>query len=529
MTGAATQSATATAQQGLIVTPHPLATEAGAEVLRQGGTAIEAIVAAGAVLTVVCPHFCGLGGDGVWLISDREGRRVSVAGLGQAAGGVVADNGPIPERGADAALTTAGLVPGWEAILSWALAEWGAGFDVADLLEPAEAYARSGYPVSDQQIFWTRFRDSEFGNWPDVARIFLANGQPPQKGTVLRQPQLAETFAALGRDGLGSFSHGALASRVAQGLEAAGSPLRAEDFARTRVAPEPPLRLALDGLTLFAPPPPTQGLTTLTIMGVLDRLTNIGQATDADRLHLQVEAVKQAFLHRGGIADPRCMADAPALPTSAEFQRIASKIDPTRALPWHEPYRSADTVFLAASDNKGRSVSALQSTYFDWGAGIVAGDTGIVWNNRGAAFSPDPASPNHLAPGKRPFHTLNPGLAVWADDQTLLYGTQGADGQPQTLAVLLTEVIHRGRSPAEALARPRFLLGRTFSDPHASLKIESDVDDGALAVLAERGHDLSPLPPLSPIAGQAGMILVSGDGEKRGAHDPRGDGSAQVA
>ncbi|NLH80960.1 MAG: gamma-glutamyltransferase, partial [Phyllobacteriaceae bacterium] len=172
------------------------------------------------------------------------------------------------------------------------------------------------------------------------------------------------------------------------------------------------------------------------------------------------------------------------------------------------------------------AVSVLQSTYFDWGSGVVAGDTGILWQNRGAAFGRADDDPNRFAPGKRPFYTLNPGLALADGRPRLVYGTQGADGQPQTLAMILTRLIDHRLDPLEALRRPRFLLGKTFSDGRDTLKIEVDAGAAVLADLARRGHQLSPIDAASPLAGQAGVIRIAADGRLDGAHDPRGDGCA---
>ena len=168
----------------------------------------------------------------------------------------------------------------------------------------------------------------------------------------------------------------------------------------------------------------------------------------------------------------------------------------------------------------------LQSIYFDWGSGVVAGDTGILWQNRGAAFSLDPASPNCLRAGKRPFYTLNPGMALRDGRPHLLYGTQGADGQPQTLALLLSLLIDHGLDPLAALSQPRFLLGRTFSDSRDSLKIEANAGAALVARLAAMGHEVSPIDAFSQLGGQAGVIRINDDGSVEGAHDPRSDGGA---
>ena len=522
------QSAHASADEGVIVTPHPMATEAGLDVLRRGGNAAEAVIAAGAVLTVVCPHFCGLGGDGIWMLADDEGRRVCIPGLGQAAENVRSSD-PISVRGAGSALTSAGLVAGWEAMLSWSSKAWGGNADADDLLHRAEEIAAHGHPISKQQIFWTAFRKDEFRHWPELARVFLDNGNVPAEGTPQRQAELAATFKELRREGLRSFYSGALGQRIAQGLETAGSPLRLSDLEKTRCVPVAPVSLKIGNATLFAPPRPTQGETTLTIMGVLSRIPDLATRPAHERLHFQVEAVKQAFLRRAGIADPSFTDEVSTIASETDFADMTAAIDADRALPWGDRFQSADTVYLAASDRAGRHASCLQSTYYDWGSAIMAGDTGIVWNNRGAAFSSDGTSPNAIAPGKRPFHTLNPGIAVTDDGRTLLYGTQGADGQPQTLAVLLTEVLLRNKSPLEALAAPRFLLGRTFSGSNVSLKIERAVGDVVLRELEARGHEVAEIPELSPLSGQAGVVLVNADRTKIGAHDPRGDGTASAA
>ncbi|WP_330448230.1 gamma-glutamyltransferase [Paracoccus marcusii] len=178
---------------------------------------------------------------------------------------------------------------------------------------------------------------------------------------------------------------------------------------------------------------------------------------------------------------------------------------------------------LRRDGRAGRCASVLQSTYFDWGSGCVIGDTGIIWHNRGASFATHPTHPNVIGPGKRPFYTLNPGIALKDGRPHLLYGTQGADGQPQTLAVLLSGLVDLGLSPEAALAQPRFLLGRTFSDSRDSLKIEASLGDAAITSLAAMGRETAELPALSPIFGCAGAIRIDATGSS-GAHDPRGEG-----
>tara|TARA_R110002020_G_scaffold8966_6_gene35954 strand:- start:1594 stop:3162 length:1569 start_codon:yes stop_codon:yes gene_type:complete len=511
----------------MVVSPHPLATEAGRAVLARGGNAIEAAVAVAATLAVVMPHFCGLGGDAVWLVCDREGRQRCFLGIGQAAAGVTATNGAIPTRGPSSMLTSACAVDSWGHALAFSEANWDGRERFADLMSPAIELADAGYVPSGSQDFWLAFRAQEHPAWPGFAEIFDHRSD----AGLLRQPELAASLRCLANDGYRSFYDGPLSEAIADGLAKAGSPLNAADLAATRTREVDPLALDYRGTLLLAPPPPTQGCATLAIMGILSRfdLAETGTASSA-RMHLLVEATKQAFLNRSSIADPdfdiRKNDPAAAMLEADTLDAAARSIDPASAMPWPHPGNTADTVFFAVADPAGRCVSVLQSTYFDWGSGITVPGTGILWQNRGAAFSTEPGHPNCLAPGKRPFYTLNPGIAIRDGAPYLLYGTQGADGQPQTLSVLLTSLLDDGMTPEEALAQPRFLLGRTFSDSRDSLKVEGSLGAEQAGALSALGHEVALLPALSPILGQAGVIHLATDGTVEGAHDPRGEGCA---
>ncbi|ODT58061.1 MAG: gamma-glutamyltransferase [Paracoccus sp. SCN 68-21] len=502
----------------MAVSPHPLATQAGTDVLAQGGTAAEAAVAMAATLAVVMPHFNGLGGDAVWMLADRDGWTTSILGIGQAPQVLPDLPDALPMRGPGSMLTTACAVDGWDRALALTAERWGGTMAVPDLLSPARRLAREGFRPGDSQRFWLEFRAADWPAWPGFAALFGAGHDP------LRQPQLAEMLDLLSRDGLRSFHDGPAARRLAQGLADAGAPLTAADLATTRARQADVLAQPYRDQVLLAPPPPTQGASTLAIMGILDRHTILDDP--AARTHLLVEAVKQAFLDRPRIADPdQGSADPRDLLDPAHLDARAQAIDPDRALDWPHRARPGDTVFFAATDAQGRCASVLQSTFWDWGSGVVVGDTGIIWHNRGAGFATGPGHVNAIAPGKRPFYTLNPGIALRDGVPHLLYGTQGADGQPQTLAVLLTELIDRGLEPAQALAQPRFLLGRTFSDSRDSLKVEGSLGADAIASLRARGHEVAELPALSPIFGCAGAIRIA-DGAVTGDHDPRGKGAS---
>ena len=506
---------------GALTTPHPLATAAGMAVLNQGGTAPEAVIAAGAVLTVVMPHFCGLGGDAVWLVVDHQGRQRSFMAIGQGVDRPM-PQGPFPLRGPGSVLTTAAVVDGWDHAFKYAKTHLGGQAHWEDLLAPAITLAGQGIQVSKSQAFWGDFRAAEAGAWPGFAAIFMDQGQPLQAGSLLRQPALETSLRQIAEKGAAEFYRGALAQRIVEGLRAQGVVIGSEDLARTTTQEAPPLALTYRDMTLLAPPVPTQGVTTLQIMGLLSHVDLASlQPGSADHIHLCVEATKRAFLTRHQIADT---TDARRMTSEwlshDRLAQLAQNIAVHEALPWPHVWQHGDTVFIGAVDEQGNAASVLQSTYFDWGSGVIAGDTGIIWQNRGAAFSSDPAHPNAFAPGKLPFYTLNPGIALAGGTPKFVYGTQGADGQPQTLSMLLTRLIDFAQPPEQALAAPRFLLGRTFSDSRDSLKLEADVAPEVIAELKARGHEISLIAAHSPIAGQAGIATLGRAGCKAW-HDPR--------
>ena len=509
----------------MVTSPHPMASEAGRDVLARGGNAIEAAIAMAATLSVVYPHFTGLGGDAFWLIAQPDGAVRALSGIGQAAQDCSGYEGraAIPVRGAASTLTSAAAVDSWGKAFAISRDSWQGRCRWDELLAPAIALAEQGVPVSRSQRFWAQERAGETAAWPGFEAVF-APGAP-----TLRQPQLARSLQRLAAFGARDFYEGGLARYLAQGLADAGSPLTLADLERTHAREEAPLCLPYRQGWLHTFAPPTQGISTLQAMGMLEQVDFSAVAEGgAAHYHLMVEAIKLAFIDRDRfVADPDVVAvpvDALLAPDylAAQFKRISSM----SARSWPQPFRHGDTVFMGAADAQGRGVSLLQTIYFDWGSGVVVGDTGVLWHNRGAAFSLDPAHPNVLRPGKRPFHTLNPGIYTVGGKPRLLYGTQGADGQPQTLVALLTRLIDYGMDPRQAMARPRFLLGRTFSDARDTVKLEADVGPDVIETLKALGHEISLIPAQSPLAGQPGVIRMSPDGSLCGAHDPRSEGCA---
>lgn len=520
----------ATSSKGMVTSPHELATNAGLDVLKSGGNAIEAAIAIAACLNVTYPHFSSFGGDGFMIIRDRNGKLRTLSGIGQAPQILPQYSGKIPVRGPASMLTTAANVDTLGKAFDISSKELAGSKSWAELLKPAIGLARDGFPVSPSERFWMDFRLKEMSTLPGVAQSFMIDGKVPEIGQIFKQPQLADTLEMLAVRGYRDFYEGKLAQRIAQGLKNAGSPLTASDLAKTQARIEPPLRVNYRNGVLLANQPPTQGITTLEIMGILDRfdLKRIPEGS-ADYYHVLVEAVKRAFIDRNHyVADPEFVnVPSEKLLSKMHLDRLASKIEMQHAMPWPHVFQNGDTVYIGATDAEGNSVSMLQTVYFDWGSGVMAGDTGILWHNRGASFSLQADSPNVLQPGKRPFHTLNPGMYMKNDKPHILYGTQGADGQPQTLATILTRMIDYRMDPLTALAKPRFLLGKTFSDTRDSLKLEKDAGDDVFKELARRGHEMSVIPAQSPLAGHPGAIVIDQkSGVFSGAHDPRSDGRA---
>jgi len=430
---------TARATGGMVVAPHRLAAEAGLAVLREGGNAIEAMIAAAASVSVVYPHMNGLGGDGFWLISTPERRAplaINAVGAAAAAAGEdfyrTRNLTTIPTRGPLAANTVAGTVSGWQAALDVS-ADWGGALPLERLLEPAIGYARDGFPTSDGQCRLTAEKRSELAEAPGWADLFLPNGKPPEPGAIFKQPALAETLTQLARAGLEDFYRGDLARRIAADLARTGSPVSGEDLARQRPVRNDPLSVKLRAGTVYNVTPPSQGLASLLILGLFDRL-GCEEADGFAYVHGLVEATKQAFLLRNAeITDPVYMTVDPAdLLSDTSLDALAGKIDKAKALPWPVSGAPGDTVWLGAADNAGRVVSFIHSIYWEFGSGTCLRDTGIQWQNRGSSFALDPTAQNYLRPGRLPFHTNNPAMALLDDGRVMAYGSMGGDGQPQT-------------------------------------------------------------------------------------------------
>lgn len=520
-------------QNGMISAPHHLAAEAGANILRVGGNAVEAMVAAAATIAVVYPHMNSIGGDGFWIITEPGKEPIGIDACGPAAQLATHDAykefgcDAIPARGPLAALTVAGTVSGWSAALE-AASGWGKAMGLSDILSDAIAHGRGGVSVTHGQEQLTREKLDELKAVPGFADTYCtAKGDVLSEGAVLKQAKLAATLERLGDAGLDDFYRGDVARSLATGLQNAGSCVGLSDLETYRAKRTALLSVGLKCGRVYNMPPPTQGVSSLMILALFERL-GVQDVDTFKHIHGLVEATKQAFLLRNAhVTDPAHMnVDAASWLKSDFLDARAKDIDMHRAMPWPHVPIPGDTIWMGAADQCGRVVSFIQSTYWEYGSGLVVPDTGVVWQNRGMSFSLDPAHPNTLEPGKRPFHTLNPALARLQDGRTLAYGNMGGEGQPQTQAAVFSRHVMFGVPLQEAITAPRWLLGRTWGDDTTSLKLESRFDDALIKRLIAAGHDVELLEPFTSTMGHAGAVSVSPYGAFEGASDPRSDGAA---
>lgn len=520
--------------RGAVVASHSLAAQAGLDILREGGNAIEATIAVAATLAVVYPHMTGIGGDGFWLIHAPGAPVRSLDACGAAGAGVHAGlyggAASIPWRGPLAANTVAGTLSGWAAAYAHSQQAWGGRLPFSRLVESAVHYAREGFPVTHSQHENTRAKLGELQDQPGFSGAFLAAGEVPAYGAGHRFPALAETLAQIGRAGPEDFYQGDLATQVARDLAAVGSPLTAADLAAHQATWQAPLSLQLSAGTVYNQAPPTQGVASLLILGIYDRLRQAGWSPDnVAGIHALVESTKQAFLQRDRrVGDPGQMTargfDATALLQGGLLDELAAAVPLNAASPWPAPVSDGDTTWLGVIDAQGRAVSMIQSIYFEFGSGVVLPGTGIWWQNRGCAFDLRPGRLRSLGPGRKPFHTLNPALAQLKDGRLLVYGTMGGEGQPQTQAAVFSRYVWGGHNVRSAVAAPRWLLGRTWAEPSTTLKLESRYDGAILDALRALGHPVEVVADFDERMGHAGALVHHPAGWIEGGEDPRSDG-----
>jgi oxamate amidohydrolase len=520
-------------RRGVVCAPHSATVEDGRAILAEGGNAVEAMLAMAASIAAVYPHMNHIGGDGFWLIREPSGRVRALMGAGRAGSKATialyraAGHDEIPARGPLAALTLPGAIAAWMLAAEAAKAQ-GGKLPLDLLLAPAIKHARDGYTVTRSQARLTAEKLAELKDVPGFAQSFLIDGKPPEEGARLKQSAFAATLEHLAHAGLDDFYRGDVGRELAADLERIGSPVTRADLAQYRAWVDAPLSVAIQSGTLTNAPPPTQGLASLIILGVFDRL-RVADAESFEHIHGLVEATKRAFRVRDRVAtDPdRITVDLEHFLSPAFLDEQVGKIDMRRAAKWPASDAQGDTIWMGAADASGLVVSYIQSLYWEFGSGCVLPKTGVLMQNRGASFSLRPGALNALAPGRRPFHTLNPALATLKDGRVMAYGTMGGDGQPQSQAAVFTRHVLFGQPVDKALDAPRWLLGRTWGSTHTNLRMESRFDGNLIDRLMAAGHDVQVLEEAySDTMGHAGAVVLHPDGSLEGGHDPRADGGA---
>jgi len=498
--------------------------------LQQGGNAYDAAVAISACLAVVYPHMTSLGGDSFWLMHNhKEGRVRGYNASGRSGYGanisVYEGRAAIPHRGIESIVTVPGMVDGWAAVHGeYGRLEWG------KVLEPAIEYALNGFPMSPDQYENTLKTEAVLAQTIETADIYLPSGSVMKPGFRFKQQALGATLRRIAEHGRDEFYKGETAKEIAGFMAKRGGLLTEDDLADHQGDWTEPVTGSYRGYSLYQMPPNSQGFTGIMALQILERfsLKDIPHGS-FDYYHLCAEALKLSFRDRNQYLTDPAFANIPLdrLLDKRYAAELAASIELGRASDRQraEPLGS-DTAYAAVVDQEGNAVSFIQSLYFEYGSGVVAGSTGVLLQNRGSFFSLDPLHVNSLQPGKRTFHTLMPAMALRDGKPAVLYGTQGGEGQPQTQTAIFTRMIDYGMDPQRAINEPRFVWGRTWGEPTQELKVEGRVAPEVLASLTSAGHAVRKVSDFDGIMGHAHAILRDEEGFLQGGSDPRCDGAA---
>jgi gamma-glutamyltranspeptidase/glutathione hydrolase len=513
-------------RRGMVATAHPLAAQAGLEVMRQGGNAIDAAVAAAACLTVVEPTSNGIGGDAFAIIW-HQGRLYGLNSSGPAPQGISVDwvkaqgYETMPAFGWPAV-----TVPGAPA--AWAvLAERFGRLPLTRTLAPAIEVAREGHPVAPTVAFyWQRgvqrlsalLKTPEYAEW---YRVFAPNGRGPYPGEIWRMPDHADTLELIAQTKAQAFYQGSLAERLVRFSQETGGIMAMGDLADYQPEWVQPLSTSYRGHDVWELPPNGQGLVALMALQMLDGLE---PDNDAERLHFQIEALKLAFADAAAyLADPRYMPYPPEAflhKTYGEARR--GLIGPLAATPVAGHPVPSGTVYLATADAHGNMVSYIQSNYRGFGSGLVVPGTGIALQDRGELFSLTDGHPNRLEPGKRPYHTIIPGFLTRGGQAVGPFGVMGGFMQPQGHVQVLARTLDDGCNPQAALDAPRF-----YWREGRHVAVEPTMPPAIIDDLTRRGHEVEIEPELG-LFGRGEIIWRSDDGVLAGGTEPRADGYVAV-
>jgi gamma-glutamyltranspeptidase/glutathione hydrolase len=525
VTSTATWSGRSTvyAPNGMAATSQPLATSAALEILQSGGNAIDAAVAAAAVLNVVEPYMTGMGGDMFAILWDAENKRlVGLDGSGKSGSKIdplaLAEQWEeVPSRGA-ATVTVPGALAGWHDLVE----SYGA-LSFAEVLAPAIRIAEQGFPVTPIIAQdWAGTIETLKGN-EGAAATFLIDGRAPRAGEWFANPDLANTFKRIAKNGPETFYSGELGQEIVAGLEELGGFITIEDLARHKSQWVEPLSIDYKGYTLHELPPAGQGIAALQMLKMLEGFDLSSMVhNSSEYLHTLIEAKKLAYADLARyVADPVHMdVQADALLSADYLKKRASLINPLEAMEQAEPGSFAtesDTVYLTVADKDGNMISLINSVSWYFGSGVVVPGTGVVLQNRGAGFTLEEGHPNQIAPNKRPFHTIIPAFVTRDGEPWLSYGVMSGSMQPQGHVQVLLNLIEFGMDPQEAVDAARF---RHLSEKRIAVENLKPEVGRALSAL---GHDVE-MP--NGIAFGGAQLIMKLDRGWAGASDPRKDGMA---
>ncbi|MBM3224109.1 MAG: gamma-glutamyltransferase [Candidatus Tectomicrobia bacterium] len=526
--GFAAKRSVVMACNGIVATSQPLAAEAGVTILKKGGNAFDAAIATALTLDVVEPMSTGIGGDAFLLYRwAADGKIYGVNGSGRCPQRLTLDAlrrqgiRGVPQRGWGSVSVPGGIDAFYE------VQRRHGKLTFAEVLEPAMYYASEGFPVSE--VIATQWQEAVplLSRFPASAETYLVHGQAPRAGDVHRQPNLARTLQMLASEGKDAFYRGDIARRIVECARATGGYLEMEDFAAHSTEWVEPLRTDYRGHTVLELPPNGQGITALIALNILEGC-NIGamEYGSAAYYHVLIEATKQAFADRSRyIADP-AHANLPVAGLLSKDYAAARRQELTldRASDYTpgDPTAFGNTVYVTCVDRERNAVSLIHSLFMGFGSGVVAGDTGICLQNRGAGFVADPHHVNALAPGKRPFHTIIPAMILQDEQPWLCYGVMGGDMQPQGHLQVALNMIDFGMNVQEAIEAPRY---RIMGGKHVALEraIAADVR----TTLTAMGHILEPYGDQSiSYGGGQGILIDAERGVLQGGSDYRKDGCA---
>ena len=527
------------ARNGIVATSQPLAAQAGLDVLKNGGNAVDAAIAANAVIGLTEPMSCGIGGDLFVIYWDAKQKKLfGLNASGRSPYALTREkvtelgHTELPTYG-PLSWSVPGCVDGWEELRK----RFGTkGF--AELLKPAIEHAEQGFPVSEIIANGWRGSVKLLNEWPDSVKTYLLDGRAPEPGEIFKNPNLARSYRMIAQQGRDAFYKGEIASQIVEFSERNGGHFSRQDFAEHRSDWLEPVSTNYRGFDVWELPPNGQGIAALEMLNILEAydLKSMG-STSPDYLHLLIEAKKLAFADRARFyADPD-FAKVPVkeLISKEYAARQRKRIDPDKAavdVPAGDPLLAhGDTIYLTVVDKDRNCCSFIQSLYFGFGSQVVPGNVGFALQNRGCLFALNAEHPNRLEPHKRPFHTIIPGFVTKDGQPWLSFGVMGGDMQPQGHVQVLIDMIDFGMNVQEAGDAPRIQhfgsatpTGKPMAADGGTVGAESGIPEATLEALKKKGHHL--LRASGSFGGYQAIFIDPRFDTLHGGSDPRKDGCA---